>query len=231
MWNSLNSNLWVCVLVEARRETVVFSLFPFYANTCSFLINSFACSEWHDAGGDGPASKDAAVDFVPCVEGWRMAGLLCQVFILWPLLSHSRLTWAFGANWLLIAWAFSMLQKRAHFKGNQFNEIIYQGLSRHLNTHTPPPSFHAVFTTWQASHKALRWKLPAERVHVVIVIMGLHRVSHPLLWVPLMESVKEMMKKCIIYRIWKYIYVCVCVHFQTNMSDLCNVFMRKACVL
>lgn len=139
MWNSLNSNLWVCVLVEARRETVVFSLFPFYANTCSFLINSFACSEWHDAGGDGSASKDAAVDFVPCVEGWRMAGLLCQVFILWPLLSHSRLTWAFGANWLLIAWAFSMLQKRAHFKGNQFNEIIYQGLSRHLNTHTPPP--------------------------------------------------------------------------------------------
>lgn len=129
----------MCVLVEARRETVVFSLFPFYANTCSFLINSFACSEWHDAGGDGPASKDAAVDFVPCVEGWRMAGLLCQVFILWPLLSHSRLTWAFGANWLLIAWAFSMLQKRAHFKGNQFNEIIYQGLSRHLNTHTPPP--------------------------------------------------------------------------------------------
>lgn len=141
MWNSLNSNLWVCVLVEARRETVVFSLFPFYANTCSFLINSFACSEWHDAGGDGPASKAAAVDFVPCVEGWRMAGLLCQVFILWPLLSHSRLTWAFGANWLLIAWAFSMLQKRAHFKGNQFNEIIYQGLSRHLNTHTPPPFF------------------------------------------------------------------------------------------
>lgn len=49
---------------------MVFSLFPFYANTCSFLIISFACSEWHDTGGDGPVSKDAAVDFVLCVDGW-----------------------------------------------------------------------------------------------------------------------------------------------------------------
>lgn len=130
------------MLVEARRETVVFSLFPFYANICSFLINSFACSEWHDAGGDGPASKDAAVDFVLCVEGWRMAGLLCQVFILWPLLSHSRLTWAFGANWLLIAWAFSMLQKCAHFKVTSLMRLSIRGcLDTWIHIHTPlPPS-------------------------------------------------------------------------------------------
>lgn len=74
---------------------------------------------------------------------WGTAGLLQQVFILRPLLSHSRLTWACGANWLLIACLYTGPSPHAEtssFKGNQLNEIIYQsrGLSRHPNTQPPP---------------------------------------------------------------------------------------------
>ncbi len=55
------------------------------------------------------------------VDGGRTAGLLWQVFILRPLLSHSRLTWACGANWLLIACLYTGLSPHAEtssFKGN-----------------------------------------------------------------------------------------------------------------
>lgn len=99
------------------------------------------------AGGNvARARQRQAVDLSLDVDGWE-DGLACRGRSLFSdtLLSHSRPTWACGANWLLIAGLYTRLSPHAEtssFKGNQPNEIIYQsmGLSRQPQYTTPTHS-------------------------------------------------------------------------------------------